>query len=471
MLKMLDKPIPYLILVGIFVLLGLTANMITITIYTVVSTAFFFLTGVKNKNENGEFHLLAANIVGVEVFLRMLKAPLPHEVAKYTIIFFLGFANVSGYQKTKKSSFPLWYVLLLLPSIFLTTTETADYTRDLIAANISGPVAIGVAAFYFYNRPISNKDIFRILRVMILPLISLVIYLQFKTVNLETIEFAAWKSTSQTTGGYGPNQVSTALGIGMLVFLAAIVMNKRLTGNLLVDVIFLGLFSYRGLLTFSRGGVLVPVLAIIFATIVYFLRTGLTSRNIKLIFTLFIGITISYVVWGLANTLTGDALERRYQGETGSTVHTGEREFTSGRAEVMELDMRIFLDNPIMGVGPGMGTIYRANYGYEAGRVAAHVEITRLFCEHGILGFLAALVLSIAIWNKFKKIPMTILNKFFALSFLWFAILTTNHNALRLSAPAFFIGLSLIADKDLATQRQRALQRRTNESTPTLKTA
>lgn len=470
MLKLLDKPIPYLVLIGIFILLGLSANMITITAYAVISSAYFFLTGIKNKNANGEFHLLAANIVGVEVFLRMLKAPLPHEVAKYTIIFVLGFANIFGYQKTPKSNFPLWYVLLLLPSIFLTSTETADYTRDLIAANISGPVAIGVASYYFFNRPFSNKDIFRILRVMTLPLISLVIYLQFKTINLETIEFAAWKSTSATTGGYGPNQVSTALGIGMLVFLGSIIMNKRLSGNLIVDVIFLGLFSYRGLLTFSRGGVLVPVLAVVIATVVYFMRTGLTSRNIKLIFTVLIGIGISYVVWGLANTLTGDALERRYQGETGSTVHTGEREFTSGRAEVMELDMKIFLDHPILGVGPGMGTIYRANYGYDAGRVAAHVEFTRLFCEHGILGFLALITLAYSIWHKFKKIQMTILNKFFALSFLWFALLTTNHNALRLSAPAFFIGLSLVADKDFILQRKREILKR-QAIHPSLKTA
>jgi hypothetical protein len=70
-------------------------------------------------------------------------------------------------------------------------------------------------------------------------------------------------SNFATSGGYGPNQVSTALGLGVFVLLYHFLTRQRLFQIKFVDEALLLFFVFRGLLTFSRGGVMVPVLAML----------------------------------------------------------------------------------------------------------------------------------------------------------------------------------------------------------------
>ena len=71
---------------------------------------------------------------------------------------------------------------------------------------------------------------------------------------------------------------------------------------------------------------------------------------------------------------------------------------------------------------------------------ASHNEITRLLAEHGAFGIGALIIL------LFTPLVLYFNNRehLFLLSFFLFWLLTINHAAMRLAAPAFIYALSLL---------------------------
>ncbi len=95
-------------------------------------------------------------------------------------------------------------------------------------------------------------------------------------------------------------------------------------------------------------------------------------------------------------------------------------------------------DNPILGVGVGKNKELRAS---QTGIVSAsHNEITRMLAEHGFLGILCLLILLITPLYSY----LIDRKNLFALSFFAFWLLTINHAAMRLAAPAMVYALSLL---------------------------
>jgi O-antigen ligase len=100
--------------------------------------------------------------------------------------------------------------------------------------------------------------------------------------------------------------------------------------------------------------------------------------------------------------------------------------------------MQMFYDNPILGVGVGMNKQYREEMLGIVG--ASHNEITRMLAEHGLLGVINLLILLIVpIINYFSNKQYI-----FLISFYLFWFLTINHAAMRIAAPAFIYGLTLL---------------------------
>ena len=98
----------------------------------------------------------------------------------------------------------------------------------------------------------------------------------------------------------------------------------------------------------------------------------------------------------------------------------------------------MFLDHPFLGVGVGKNKEYRLQQtGIES---ASHNELTRMLAEHGSLGLLGLLIL------LFTPLVLYFTHRqnVFALSFLAFWLLTINHAAMRIAAPAFVYALSLL---------------------------
>lgn len=97
------------------------------------------------------------------------------------------------------------------------------------------------------------------------------------------------------------------------------------------------------------------------------------------------------------------------------------------------------MDDPILGVGAGMGKeIRKEAFGQEA---ASHNEITRMLSEHGLFGVFGLLILLIT------PLVLYINNRqhLYFFSFYIFWLLTINHAAMRIAAPAFVYALALLS--------------------------
>ncbi len=107
----------------------------------------------------------------------------------------------------------------------------------------------------------------------------------------------------------------------------------------------------------------------------------------------------------------------------------------------MGSEIKMFKENPVFGVGAGRGRELRGGIGYEQG-VNSHNELTRMLGEHGSFGLIGLIILFLMpIIYFFKK---DVNYNIYTLPFLVFWLLTLNHAAMRLAAPAFIYALSLL---------------------------
>lgn len=396
---------------------------------------FFILNIIFKSNRNEEAFLFAAYISGAEVFIRMSKAMILYETGKYSVILFLIIGIFVGKFKQKFSVALAFYLLLLLLGIVFTRVPEGEYIRKAIAFNLSGPFVLGIAGLYFYKRNITKENLSNALFFMLLPLFSMVSYLYFKTPDLREIVFAG-AANFETSGGFGPNQVSTILGLGIFIISALILMNKRVTGYLLLDVFVLLYFVYRALLTFSRGGLITGVVAIISFVIFYTLFKKLSLGA----FISYAGLTAVFIVsvWLYTSNITGGMLDNRYAGKNAKGVQ--KKDISSGRVAILNEQIASFVENPL-GIGVGNGKYKRLG---AVGNLTptSHNEVGRLIEEHGIIGFMILLLLLglplLNFWN------MDNYNRAFTTAFYVFWFLTINHSAMRIAFPGFIYGLSLI---------------------------
>lgn len=110
----------------------------------------------------------------------------------------------------------------------------------------------------------------------------------------------------------------------------------------------------------------------------------------------------------------------------------------TGRTELLGFDLRIFADNPVLGVGPGVATPMRAEMGHFG---AAHTEYTRMLSEHGILGAIS-LVLLVMIFVRTVVQSRTVLARAFVTAFIVWTVLFLGVNGVRLALPAYTLGLA-----------------------------
>ncbi|WP_159947760.1 O-antigen ligase family protein [Polaribacter septentrionalilitoris] len=387
-----------------------------------------------SNNENEEAFTLASYLVGGEVFIRMTGGLILYETGKYGVILFLMLGILVGRFKQNFSPHYVFYILLLLLGIVFTQVPEGESLRTNIAFNLSGPVVLGVASFYFYKRPITKQQLYDALFFMLLPLFSMISYLYFRTPDLKEIVFNS-EANFTTSGGFGPNQVATAIGMGMFVLTIFVLPKKRLTGYYFLDAIFLIYFSYRGLLTFSRGGIITAFISLILFSFFYVIYKRI-SFSVILKYLLIISFFL-VSIWVYTSGITGGMLENRYTGRNKIGV---KEDISSGRIKIFEVQFENFLDNPL-GIGVGNGKYQRRK---EINMVtgASHNEVGRLLEEHGFIGFfLLILLLVMPIFNFFRS---DFYGKAFIAGFyvIWF--LTINHSAMRIALPGFVYALTLI---------------------------
>lgn len=428
----------YLVLIGIHLLLG--ALIFAIPFLAKVYGFLILLGGlyfvVKTKNRNNEVLYAAAYVIGSEVFLRMTGGNPNYEFAKYSVMLFLGVGMF--YSGFSKNAVAYWlFLILLVPGIIL-GTQTLDLNtagiRKTILFNVSGPICLGFSALYCYNRKITFQQVNNILLVMGLPIVTTAVYLFLYTPDLSEI-LDGTGSNGKTSGGFGPNQVATALGLGMFIFFSRIMLNSRTKLFLLINLILVLNISYRGLLTFSRGGMITGLFMIIFLLIFIYLNAK-SNGKFKLLYLIVIISVAIMSIWSYTQLTTGGLIGKRYANEDASG-RVKKSDF-SGREQIAAGEIDAFMAHPIFGIGVAKGTEYRFEQSGEV--VASHNEITRMLAEHGSLGVAMLLILF------FTPIILYLDNKqhIYMFSFLFFWLLTINHAAMRTAAPSFVYALTLL---------------------------
>jgi hypothetical protein len=425
----------YLILFHAFLGVLVFAMPFISKIYTLAVFGFGIYYIIKKQNKNNEVLIASAYIISIEVLLRMTGGMFLNEFGKYSVIFFMLLGVI--YSGFSKNALMYWFFLILLiPGIVLSTLSLNFETdiRKAIAFNISGPVCLGISSIYCFQRKITFDRLKGIMEAFSLPLIAIVVYLFLYTPSVKDV-VTGTQSNFETSGGFGPNQVSTILGLGIFVFFVQLLLNSKSKMLQFVNTGFVIVFAFRGIVTFSRGGIVTSIVMILILLIVlYFQANSNTKPKIALI--IILSILAGLGVWGYSSIQTRGLINKRYANE--DSLGRKKKSELGGREVLMETELQMFLDNPILGVGVGKNKELRKQQtGID---LATHNEITRMLAEHGSLGLLDLMILFFTPMILFANDRQNIL----ALSFLAFWLLTINHAAMRLAAPAFVYALSLL---------------------------
>ena len=434
---MKKEEVVYLYLLALHAFLGFVLFLFPFfsKVYGIAILVFGIYFIIQSKNKQNEALLMAAYAVSAEIMLRMTGGTFVNEYGKYLVMLFLFLGMLfSGFSR---NALVYWlFLFFLVPSVVLSTV-TLDITTDVkkaIVFNISGPVCLGISAIYCYKRELTFQRLLGIITAFSLPLLCLVTYLYFYTPNIQDV-VTGTQSNFETSGGFGPNQVSTILGLGIFIFFVQLMLNSS---NGILQIINGGLvlfFAYRGLITFSRGGIYTGVaMILLLLAILYFQANFQTKPKIAGIIVLSFLATLA--VWSYSSIKTNGLLDKRYANQ--DAAGREKKSQLSGREILIESELKMFYENPILGVGVGKNKeLRKSQTGID---LATHNEITRMLAEHGTLGIVGLLILLITPLYLFAVDRQNIL----ALSFFVFWLLTINHAAMRLSAPAFIYALSLL---------------------------
>ncbi|MBZ9652086.1 O-antigen ligase family protein [Psychroflexus montanilacus] len=396
----------------------------------------YFIYQIVTKKEKTYYALgAAAYIAAAEIFLRMTKAMPFWELGKYLVIFFMLLGML--YEGFKLKAWPvLVFLLLLLPGVIVSYLNF-DYFdqsfRKTILFNLSGPLSLFATALFCYQKQIKFGVLLKIIDLMILPILGMVVYIILYAPPMEQIVFTT-ESNAATSGGYSGNQVATILGLGMFfTYIRFLIPYKNLLLNL-INIGFLGLLTYRCLLTFSRGGLITAILMMLIFTLLFINWASLIRKAKATVKLISLGIG-GFLLWGIAMTVTKGLILNRY---TGKNALGEEQDITSGRGDILSQELEAFLEDPFLGVGVGMGKFFRIEE--EGSNLASHNEVTRMLAEHGILGIVALLVLLLIPLAFFLSKNRNLL----MLPFVAFWFLTINHSAMRVALPGFIYGFALL---------------------------
>jgi len=427
------------LLINIGLAVALLFNPRLSTIFSVIIIIYGVFRIFNKKNVDGFAHIVAAYIVGIEVLFRMNSGGFGYEYGKYATMLFLILGILVGKYKKKIPNVFVVFILLMFPSLFFAEYSSFEFARQMVSFNVAGPICLGVAAIYFYQRKISIVEFRKILLALLYPIVAMTFFVYFRSGSLEDVKFTT-ESNFLTSGGFGPNQVSTIFGLGILIIGIAYFLNIRLFRIRYLDTFLLLMFLVRGLATFSRGGMLAPIVAIIICLIVMTLTNPNFQKRIgKVVYAFLVIFVLGFMGFYYVNEVSGGLLEMRFKGE--SMYNKEKNNMFSGREEIFSEDLEIFKDNVLTGVGPGLAGEKREEMtGIMA---AAHIEYSRLLAEHGIFGMIAILIIILVPIKVFFQLKSTD-DKILLILCVVFVYVTLGHAAMRTAAPGFIFGLAFI---------------------------
>ncbi|MEO8447590.1 MAG: O-antigen ligase family protein, partial [bacterium] len=331
------------LLINIGLAVALLFNSKLSTIFSILIIIYGVIRIFNKKNVDGFAHIVAGYTVGIEVLFRMNSGGFGYEYGKYATMLFLVLGILVGRRKKKIPYVFVVFILLMFPSLLFAEYYSFEFARQMVSFNVAGPVCLGIAAIYFYQRKISIVELRKLLLAMLYPIVAMTLFVYFRSGSLEDVKFTT-ESNFLTSGGFGPNQVSTIFGLGILIIAIAYFLNIRLFRIKYLDAFLLLMFLVRGLATFSRGGMLAPIVGIIVCLIVMtFTNPNFQKRIGKVVYAFLVIFILGLTGFYYVNEVSGGLLEMRFKGE--SMYNKEKSNMFSGREEIFKEDLEIFKDN------------------------------------------------------------------------------------------------------------------------------
>ncbi|CDF80020.1 O-antigen ligase like membrane protein [Formosa agariphila KMM 3901] len=416
-----------------------------------IGAFFYFLIRViiaADSQKTIEVLKACGYFVGIEVLMRTTGGAISYEASKYLVILFMiigmFYKGISGH------AYPyFFYIMCLVPSIFIASTTLsfdANFRKN-IAFVLAGPICLGFVAMFCYDRKVKLKELQAVLLYILLPLIAHASYNFFYTPDVKEI-ISSTASNTDAAGGFGANQVSTVLGLGMFILAIRFFMKSPNLGLKLFNISLFIIMSFRALVTLSRGGVIGATIALIAFFVLYYGYINRRKRNELIVMVGIFSIGV-IVVFLYSSIQTNGMLDKRYANE--DALGREKEDVSTGRKGLFIEEIEGFLASPFVGIGSSRVKDQRIENTGEI--VISHNEVSRTLAEHGIFGVIILLILI------FKPLAYRSQNKgnvfFYAFLCLWFA--TINHSGMRIAMPAFIYGLALL---NVTHEKKRLIPRK-----------
>jgi hypothetical protein len=363
-------------------------------------------------------------VCGSEVLWRMCRAAIFWETGKYACVLAMVIAGMR-LRPQRRTVLPIVYVLLLLPAAAITfLDQPLGPARMQVSFHLSGPLCLGISAWFFARVKLSRNDLMAAFYRYLGPAVAIAAVAALGTMSASDISWVA-ESNKATSGGFGPNQVSSSLGLGAaLIFLLLIEGRHKwlLRATLFTLLLFIGVQSA---MTFSRSGL---YLAVISSVAAGFFLVGRGRRNVRVLLALMaVGGMAKLVLVPQLDTMTQGTLTRRFADRS-----------ATGRDRILMNELQIFFDHPLLGAGVGQTGTTPGDPTLRT--MTAHTEYSRLLAEHGSLGLTALLLL---IWMSATAIRRVKdpHDRAFTAALLAWGLFFMVANAMRIAAPGVLIGL------------------------------
>ena len=118
---------------------------------------------------------------------------------------------------------------------------------------MSGPFLLLVSCWFFSFVSPTPLQLRRIFFAIVVPLLSVAFATLFYTVTADQIQFTG-ESNFATSGGFGPNQVSSLLGLGAFAALFCFIAFRNGARYKLYTLLAALFFAAQSVMTFSCGG-------------------------------------------------------------------------------------------------------------------------------------------------------------------------------------------------------------------------
>ena len=366
---------------------------------------------------------VASYAAGADVLWRMTGAHVPWEISKYLVVFCClgGLARLG--RGARWNPLAITYILALAPSILVLLQNFHGGLRSLaqpLSFNLSGPLSLFASVWYMSQLRLSRGDVHKLLGCLIAPLLSVALITALATNAATNLTFTD-ESSKATSGGFGPNQVSLALGLGALLSFIVAVDPEPRAWQRWIAFVLVPVFGVQSALTFSRGGLYSFALALMPATLLSLQNRA--SRKWLVLFTGVLTVVTALVIVPRLDEFTGGELSARFA-DTNPTH----------RDAIIYEDLRLWGEHPLLGLGPGGATFQRRGES-----TLAHTEYTRLLSEHGLFGAVAlGALFALCATALLRRQPLG--ERALRVAFILWSLISMLHAGMRLAAIGLLFG-------------------------------